>query len=205
MTERRRSYYSPAFPHSGHRRRWMSYVACSLIMACLSVCADRSGSVRSGQTARPVDHVQSSQRTTTVGASSAIASIAAASATPALSGSLPAPVPSLSPTGDPPTVVVTDVDVQQPITVPIGTVIDVRLTVDPAGGTIDPARSDNDAVVHRTAMSSGLGATSAAGFVAVAIGHARLVAGEHFPCAAGVACAAAYGLGFDVTVTPRTG
>jgi hypothetical protein len=204
MTERRRMY-SPALAYSAYRREWMAYVACSLSMACVSACADHSGSARTGQTARPIDHVQSSQRTTSVGASSAIASMAPASATPAISSSLPAIVPSLSGTGNPPTVVLTDVDVLKPITVPIGTVIDVRLTVDPAGGTIDPAQSDNDAVVHRTAMSSGLGATSDAEFVAVAIGHARLVAGEHFPCAAGVACAAAYGLGFDVTVTRRTG
>jgi hypothetical protein len=214
----RRVGYSSGFGYRAHRKVWLA-LGGLLTTASVSACSATGGSAVGAATTRPGDEVQSSQEKTSVSGSSATTSTTTAPTTSASSGSSPSAVPSLpasspsSPSavpslphgGQPPIVVLTDADVQRPITVAVGTVIEARLTVDPAGGTIDPAQSDTDAVVHRTAVSAGLGPTSYAKFVATAVGHARLVAGEHFPCAAGVACAAGYALGFDVTVTPRIG
>jgi hypothetical protein len=81
-----------------------------------------------------------------------------------------------------------------------GAIIEVDLT-ETAPFTIAPAYSENEAVVHQVASSGSAGLTSTARFVAVAVGEVRLIGLIQTHCAPTVACQAAGGFFFLVSVT----
>jgi len=81
-----------------------------------------------------------------------------------------------------------------------GALIEVDLTA-PAPSTIEPAFSANETVVHRVADSGSPGPTSTARFVAVAVGEVRIIGQIQTHGAPTVACQAAGGFFFLVSVT----
>jgi hypothetical protein len=86
-----------------------------------------------------------------------------------------------------------------------GAIIEVDLTA-PAPDKIEPAYSENEAVVHRVASSGSTegGPTSTARFVALAVGEVRIIGQIRADCSPNVACQAAGGYFFRVSVTSNS-
>jgi hypothetical protein len=87
----------------------------------------------------------------------------------------------------------------------LGAIIEVGLTA-PAPDGIEPAYSENEAVVHRVASSGSTegGPTSTARFVALAVGNVRIIGQIRPDCGPNIACQAAGGFYFLVSVTDNS-
>jgi hypothetical protein len=109
---------------------------------------------------------------------------------------------SVPPSSRPPRVVLTNADIGQSTVVAVGAIIEVDVHVfSPGALSISAPISDDDTVLHQVSASPGGASTSAAVFLASAPGQSEIsVAEQGPPCASGVACAAAFGIGFYITV-----
>ena len=166
-------------------------VSCAALGFLVTACASASTAASS------LSGVQSSP----VPSASVVASSPApVSSSPPVSTAPSISLPPISASGSPPEVVVGSQDSGRRIVVHPGALIEVDLTA-PAPSTIEPAFSANETVVHRVADSGSPGPTSTARFVAVAVGEVRIVAEIIADCGPGIACQAAGGYDFLVSVT----
>lgn len=150
-------------------------------------------------------------------ASSSLTGVASSLVPPAVVASSPSPMsaspplesrastispPPISASGSPREVLLGAKDSGRLVVVPPGAILEVDLTA-PAPSAIEPAYSENEAVLHRVASSGSTegGPTSTARFVALAVGDVRIVGQIRADCGPNVACQAAGGYFFSVSVT----
>ena len=174
---------------------------------CASSHTSHASAAASSSLSRPSPAVSPSLSASTALPSSIPTSPAVASATPTTAPPPSGSIVTVSPSGHPPTVHLSDADANKTFVAPVGTVFNVTVQLRAGEGiSIDPPSSANPPLLEQISADTQTAATTHGIFQAVAPGDTAIIVIEnpaYQPYLSGVpsTCAAAAPQGFDFYIT----